>query len=478
MSKKIVLIIICLCLGVFLLTGCVENFKQDAVAVDYADKTVTSNGGLAVTYGKYLYFINGYAEEAAENEFGKTLKGAIARVELNADRKPLKDTFALIVPKKVYSTEKNFGGLYIFDDYIYYSTTSVDKDSEGNAKTAEMVIMRTKVDGTGTQVVAEFKNHSVPYKISGQKLVYIFEQNICRIDLSNKKFKEETIVEGVDTAYFFTKPTADANAMDNYVFYSKTDAETSKKTIYAMAINGDKNAAIISTDMLGSNAALTPTIIEIKYNGDKLTVFYSITDSRTNQPAAGLYSYTYDAGLNFNTANLVRFTSNPTTTKGFEYKNFYFAQGKVLAFGAATNASDTAVSKLDVYTLAGEYQYNAITFSATVVPYDFYLVSEDAGTSYYMYYTSGDKLYNIKLFDVTDGALVKVEGNAEMYYSGAFSSQWIGAEIIDGTLYFFKSSITNNIFYLDLDAVEARDAETQKDTLLGKMTDADRISAL
>lgn len=478
MSKKIILIIICLFVGIFLLTGCVENFKQDAVAGDYSDKTVTSNGGLAVTYGKYLYFINGYAEEADDNEFGKTLKGAIARVELNAERKPVKDTFTVIVPKKVYSTEKNYGGLYIFNDYIYYSTTGMDKDSEGKPKTSEMVIMRTKVDGTGTQVIAEFKSHSTPYKISGDRLVYISEQKVCRIDLSNKKFKTETVVEGIDTAYFFTKPEDGSNAMDNYVFYSKTDSDTSKKTIYAMAINGDKNVAIISNDMLSTEALLTPTILEIKYNGDKLTVFYSITDNRTNEPAAGLYSYTYDIGMSFNKANLVRYTNNPTTTKGFEYKSFYVVGDKVLAFGSATNSSDTAVSKIDVYNLTGEYLYNAITFAATVIPYDFYSVSEDAGMAYYMYYTSGDKFYNIKLFDVTDGALVKAEGNAELYYSGTFGSQWISAEVINGTLYFFKSAISNNIFYLDLDSVEARNAETQKDALLGKMTDTDRISAL
>ncbi len=477
MSKRIIWIIICLLVGAFILTGCVENFKQDAIAGDYSNKTVTSNGGMAVTYGKYLYFINGYAEQSDENEFGKVLKGAIARVELDAQRKPKKDTFTVVVPKKVYSTEKNYGGLYIFNDYIYYSTTSMDKDSKGEPKTAEMVIMRTKVDGTNTQVIAEFDSHSVPYKVSGDKLVYIEKQMVCRIDLSNKKFAKQTVVEGVDSAYFFTKPTA-GSTMDNYVFYSKTDADTSRKTIYAMAIDGDKNAAIISSDMLNPDALLTPTIIEVKNNADKLTVFYSLTDNRPNQPAAGLYSYTYDASLNFNKENLVRYTNNPTTTKGFEYKNFYFAEDKVLAFGSATNASDTSVSKIDVYSLNGNYEYNAITFAATVVPYEFQAVKSDAQTAYYMYYTASDKLYKIKLFDVNEEGLVKVEGDAMVCYSGSFSSQWIGAEIIDGTLYFFNSTISNNIFYLNLDTVVDRDPETQKASLLGRMTDADRISAL
>ncbi|MDD4315668.1 MAG: DUF5050 domain-containing protein [Clostridia bacterium] len=478
MNKKIIMIIICLFAGVFLLTGCTENFKHDAVAGDYTDKAVTSNGGMAVTYGKYLYFINGYAEETAENEFGEVLKGAIARVELDADGKPKKDTFTVIVPKKAYSTEKNYGGLFIYSDYIYYSTTSMDKNSEGEPKTAEMVIMRTKVDGTGTQVIAEFDSHSVPYKVVGDKLVYIKDQAVCRIDLAGKKFKAETVVEGVDTAYFFTKPENGNSAMDNYVFYSKTDASTSKKVIYAMSVNGDKNAAIIGSDMLGNEALLTPTIIEIKYKSDKLMIFFSIDDNRTNKPAAGLYSYTYDSSLSFDKAALVRYTSNPTSTKGFEYKSFYFAEDKILAFGSATNASDTAVSKIDVYSLEGEYEYNAITFSSTVTPYDFYLKDTDDGAAYYMYYNSADKLYNIKLFDITGEALVKAEGNAALCYSGAFSAQWISAEIINGTLYFFNSALSNNIFYLDLDAVMERDTETQKASLLGKMTDTDIISAL
>ena len=66
--------------------------------------------------------------------------------------------------------------------------------------------------------------------------------------------------------------------------------------------------------------------------------------------------------------------------------------------------------------------------------YDFYFDEENE--AYYAYYYEESKLKNIKLFEFDNQDFVAVEANATLYYEGGFSTEWIGAEIIEATLYF------------------------------------------
>jgi len=87
--SKIIIMLFATVLLVAMLVACNENTKQDAVTTDIPDGAkVENNGGVAVKYGNYLYFINGLAGETANNEFGKVVKGAVMRVDLK-DGKPV-----------------------------------------------------------------------------------------------------------------------------------------------------------------------------------------------------------------------------------------------------------------------------------------------------------------------------------------------------------------------------------------------------
>ncbi|HHT83884.1 MAG: hypothetical protein ACOYEC_05620 [Christensenellales bacterium] len=476
MNKKTVLIIIALLAIAAITVGCTENYKQNPIGGNYDNKEIFSNGGMAVKYGDYLYFINGYAAKDDKNNFGDVVKGAIMRVELDDNGKPKLSTLVTVVPKKVYSTDKEYGGLFIVNDYIYYSTTSMEKDSEGNPKTDKMVIMRTKVNGADTEIIAEFDSHSIKYKVINNSLVYVKDNNIYRINLTDKKFAAKKVDEGIDSTFFYTRPLKDSNSMDNYIFYSKTDSQTGKKTIKVAAIEGDFKKDIFTSDDMGDDAIYTATIIDIKYYEEKITVFYNITDNKPTTPSAGIYSYTYDTNFNFIKSNLIRYTNNPTSTEGFGYSKFYYLEGKVLAFGSGKNESDQTVSKMDIFSLTGDKEGNAVTFNGTVVIEDIFF-EEGENQGYYIYYSEGNKYYKMKLFDMVDGSIQPAGGNASLYYDGAFTSTWIKSEVIDNVLYFFNADVSDNIFYLDLDAVKERDAESRKPRVLGVITDEDRIAA-
>ncbi len=475
MRKKALIIVVCL-MVLFLFSACTESLRQKAIAGDYSNKEVTSNGGIAVTYGKYLYFINGQADQDDENEFGKVTKGAIMRVELDENSSPISSTLTTIVPKKVFSKDATYGGIYIYNDYIYYSTTGLKKDSQGDPKTGEKVIMRTKVDGTSTDIIAEFTTHDIPYKVVNDSMVYIKDNNLYRINLRDKKFKATIIDNRIGSTHYFTKPHDGNNAMDNYVIYTKTDEETGKQKIKVSAIDGNLKKEIFTSDMIGEDATYSAKIIDIRPNGNKLTIFYSIQDDKPNKTFAGIFSYSYDDTFDFNKDNLIRYTKNTSDAEGFNYTKFYYLNmnNYILALGSTQNSAGTTVSKLDLYSTNGDYIFTAVAFNDTINIYDIF--TDQNGI--YLYYTSKSKLYKIKILDIDeDSQLIKSENSAILYYDGEFGTQGVSAEIIGNILYFANANVSNNIYYLNLSKVEEREAKTRKPYALGKITDKDRIAA-
>lgn len=477
MKKKIIFMLvgIILVLTVFL-TACNESTKQDSIPTDFSDKTVTSNGGLAVTYGKYLYFVNGFAGEAALNTFGDVVKGAVARVELDESKLPKKGTEQIIVPKNVYfSAEGVTAGIFIYNDYIYYATTSVEKDGDGNYKTSEMVVMRTKVDGSGTETVKEFSSHSAIYRVKNNSMLYVDGNKLVRIDLDSKKFKETVVEETIGTTYFFTSPTG--AGMDNYLIYTTT--VDSKTFVKAVEVDGSAEPKVILSDeIIGGNITYTITPLKVVQQSDKLAVFYKITDSEPNTHSLGIYYYLYDSTFAVDkdswASKKIRLTQNDNATVGLNYSDFYFFNNKIISVATKTDGSAT-VSKFDMFNLDGTNKTELIPFSATVTVDKMY-IEDDA---LYCYYTADSKLYKIQFASVDgDGNILAVEKNAVVYFEGTIaSSAWATKEIIGSIMYFWNGSINNTAYYLDLSKVVERDADSKKPTLLGILTDADRIAA-
>ena len=132
MKKKLLILIACVVLvaTVLSLVACSENTKQDPIPTDLNGAKVSDNGGMAVKYGNYVYFINGYAGETALNTYGDVVRGAICRTTLDKNGEPDYKSVKTIVSKNAFGEDKTYGGIYIVNDYIYYNTTSIDKNSK------------------------------------------------------------------------------------------------------------------------------------------------------------------------------------------------------------------------------------------------------------------------------------------------------------------------------------------------------------
>lgn len=464
MKKKLATIIISAVIAVammFTLVACNENYKQDAVATDLSDATVQSNGGLAVRVGKYLYFINGYADVTGENAFGQAVKGAIMRVELE-EGAPKAGTLVTIVPKNVYNTNKEVG-LTVYGDYLYYTSPSVEKGSDGQAKTSNMWIMRTKLDGTDTQVLVKLEDYTTNFRIAGGSLVYLdAEYNLHALDLNAKKIKDETVVEEISSA-MLTYDNLDAD--NGGIFFVKR-AENSSNTnneiwVYA---NGETKKLIdgkTSYTNLAHPNGYTLTILDAQKIGDKVRLVYSKTDSGANTTSKGDYYYDFDASYSFSEANEVRMTSgvNYTAYKFLDSNNVLATDSDSIDFLRVENGAWVS----DVVIKAS---------SATLMN----VATKD--NAVYATYLSNKVVYEIKVLDKVDNAYSIAISSAKTMFNTAFSADWQGLDMVGNCIYFFNSDVKNNAYYLDLTKVIDRSANSLIATKLGKFSAEDNYAML
>ena len=149
--------------GLGLAAGC-GNWTADGVTPDDYS-AVTSNGGFAVQTDNYVYFINGYELNTADNTFGKPLKGSIQRISVEDVAARNYTAAQTVVPLVAYSTHYQ-AGIYIYDDRIYYSTPSTARNSSGEIQNSNLEFKSSSLDGTETMSEYYFRseNLSLPYR--------------------------------------------------------------------------------------------------------------------------------------------------------------------------------------------------------------------------------------------------------------------------------------------------------------------------
>ncbi|MFA5450083.1 MAG: hypothetical protein WC292_06585 [Clostridia bacterium] len=463
MNKKVFIIIVAALLAMAVLAGCTESYKTQPIPTDFSDLTVTSNGGLAVRVGKYLYYINGYAGNEVNNVFGEVYKGAIARVELDADGIPQDSTNMIVVAKNVYNTVST-SGLYVVKDYIYYSTPSIEKNSRGEPKINEMHIMRTKLDGTDTQTVAKFKDYTPIYKVVDGYLLYVnSESELHEIDLNSKKFDDKLVTDEV-AAHHMTEYKNNSNSFVDAVFYTKADEDKSKtnNVIWAYRAGGEAKKVIEGNknsygDSLEHAGGYTLTLVASQYMGDGLRLVYDKTDGGS-QMSQGTYSYDFTSSLGFDRTQEVRYG----WAKTFSSLTF-LNQEKVIAL------SGNNVVLLTVQEDGRWLEKNLIEQSAAPTIFDV-VISQEKVT---VYFISSSILYRMDVlkgedFEISLKSASEVMGNT-------YKADWLSLDKVGNMIYFFNSKMKDNVYYINRDTVKDRDGDSKKPILLGLFTAEDEL---
>lgn len=155
-----------LSLGIMLVSACSTTYNVKSLSGNiFTEEDAQSNGGFAVEKGDYLYFINGKEANSADNTFGNVVKGSIMRIKKSDLAARNYSTVDTVVPLIAFSGNYN-AGIFIYGDYIYYSTPSTEKNSDGEVQYTYLAFKRTKLDGTGTMkdYFLQYSNNAIEYR--------------------------------------------------------------------------------------------------------------------------------------------------------------------------------------------------------------------------------------------------------------------------------------------------------------------------
>ena len=474
----LVLVITCLAL-----VACSNSTnKQDPVETTKSD-TVESNGGMAVKYGNYIYFINGYSGVSTLNTYGDVTLGALCRVTLK-DGKPDYTTTEMIASKNVYGEDTTNGGLYILGDYIYYPSTSLQKDSNREYKTSEGVLMRTKLDGSVTEQVLSFKDNGTVFYAGNNSnyLVYEVDNKLHLLDAKTAEVKDVLVSTAKNNEYASDVTAQDYKCVGDYVVYTTYNfANYSNRTndllVWLLNLKTGKQKVVMSSEIYNGNSDATTlfktTLVDYRMTSDnKIFLLYKKEDNTLNGSNKGFYSYVIDPeNPAFDSTKEVRYSNEITNTT---YSNGYFlSNGYVVLYGSKVlyfydTANNQFLQKPGAVS-TDESQYRTITFSGDITIAS--VVENDS--SVYMYYLNSDNQFMyIKLFNKDNNTFTFAEENVVKFFTGKFDSTYVKYDIINNIIYYLNDDKGDNAFYYVIPDLTTVDADTDVATgkLLGELT--------
>jgi hypothetical protein len=486
MKKKILLLVLCAVLAACALAACSENTKQKAIATDTSGAVVEGNGGMAVKYGDYVYFVNGYAGESALNTFGDVVKGAICRVTL-VDGVPDYKTVKTIVPKNVYGSDTTYGGIYIVNGYIYYNTTSVDKDSDRNYKTTEGVITRTSLDGSKTENLKNLDTNAVVLYAGDNSnyVAYVFSSYIYLINTETKDIT--TITKSTESGSSDDQTAVAYKCAGDYIVYTMynnadKNNSTSDYLVNVLSLIDGKATTLMSSDIYNGNTdravLYTTTVTDMQSDADGFTMFYTKTDNTTNGIYGGYYSYSFSKdNLVFDKSKEVRYSKETSTTT---YTKFYkLANGYVLAFSKTLlDVYDDTGAKIvkTSYDQSSEGRYVSFDLENEVTMINVY----ETDTEVFAYYLYSSKFYYVKLFDKANGVYTAAEENTVAFFSGTYNSTYLSYDILENVIYYFNDDMEDNAYYYVIPdfASVTTDTDIATGKILGVISDTDMIALI
>lgn len=215
-KSAIFILVAVLMVATVMFAACNSNEFQPVTAPESAKPE--GNGGNAVKYGEWIYYVNGYQSSASEENTYAQLDGgrigAIARIKVedleslfavydntsfttgtartNEIARIVKEKAQIVVPKFYYSgnsTSTNVNGIYIFNDRLYILTPNDQLTAGGNKQTSQNVLTSFKLDGSDEQRHYTFTTNSAQVMLAEieSKLLatYIMGTEVGCIDVAS-----------------------------------------------------------------------------------------------------------------------------------------------------------------------------------------------------------------------------------------------------------------------------------------------------
>ncbi|MBR2955785.1 MAG: hypothetical protein IKC54_01150 [Clostridia bacterium] len=442
------------------LVGC-NKYEWTSIGGGNPNATVESNGGYYVKQGDYVYFINGYdTAETVDNTWGTPVKNSIVRAKLNAD-----GTYSdavVVVPKQVYNKDAK-GGFAIFGEWIYYATPNNDKDKSGVASTTHTDFMRTKIDGSVTQLLATINSRTSQYFFTPTRILFKEASSsvVNFIDFSavdgsksmdnGKGVAYGTFLENVETILW------DYNS--EYIYFTETVTGDMSyefcNTLNAIKCDGTDKKVLADKFTYLTEAekenyvdyfptkVFSYTLVDMVVENGGVALYYNKSNYVGSQEESrGLFVNKVVFGGDFNTA-----------TEKHLSKNNALSSVYALGYEAGALVSTSANKTYLVTSAEAETTANIIIGRAVTIQH----VAN--GTVYYTD-ANGGKLYSIS---------TTAYENEKVVLEAGIVTDWLSIEFVDGNVFFFDSKEYNYLHKANL-------ANADDVTMLGFMNDADKTA--
>ena len=405
--KKIVFVCVMMIACLFSFTACTTNtaFTENPSASDI----VEGNGTLAVTYGDYVYYTNGftgYEDVKDTNKEGnitysglyrtKLVNGQAVETETDVDdegkvifdeTKSINDTDILV--SKVCGFE--YMGLYIFGDYIYYTTPNNLKGGDLSVRTDLIDFCRTKLD-----------------RSSGQELLYTTTNSGSAVTYN--MYEKDGVVYQI-------------------IMDGRSSSDTSK-----MVVNTIKNTGI-STFTTDSDWKVT-SYAETKYTTSAETVNDLDKDLYFTYQTDDITTYTVLAKLELGTTNVTTILNDNSSTivlEGSRGGRLYYTKSTINPASEGAYLFYNNMNTADFFAGEGQLTTNAYT--------NYIVYNSGIGVGALVYDSSNTSVYR-----------VTASGNPVQVLSGTSITNFIG--IYGNYFYYLSSSNIYRVNFVTLGTAE------------------------
>lgn len=245
--KSCLMVLVAVCVS-FSFVGCKKKLSPTTTNTDNIKFSggVTTNGGMTVVSGDYMYFINGTKTNDGKSQ-DKNTKSAICRVKYDMTTGKTSGDMEVVVDELVGFTD---GSLYIFGDFLYYATPCSGENSKGD-------VLYNKT---------EFKRYD---------LVHGKSYSLYTTELNSES-------EAISYAYYVVNDTL------NLLVYEKTNA-TVKSLKIDKKVTENYSISNVTSCLFSENyGAVTTTNATVDAN---LFVYYTLTPATSDSTQTGLKVY-------------------------------------------------------------------------------------------------------------------------------------------------------------------------------------------
>lgn len=374
--KKFITFTLCLllCIAPLGLTACGDK-KSEKVDTSVAS---VGNGGMVVTRGNYVYFVNGYkgySTYTKDNLNKKFEVGGLYRAKLNeASELTYDENGSVVGAERISSRLAGFEStsLYVFGNHIYFASPITEVNKDGELQTNKLEFSRVEIGGGKTQRIYQSKvaaeNVKFEFYYAEGKVYLMINENstLKRINCFGK-FKKSTVAENVATVVL-PRDTDDVFESKSYknIYYTKT--EDGKVVIY------NYNIATNRTEYKKTTDYKTCELIDYKFDH----LYYKA--SREDYPG---YTYYYRMAAN---KNAITNLAEVKLTRNGDYTDFYLLENEVSGYIAQTSdktwyidgngeAYPVVEEKLDIIAIKNNYIY--FNSSNTIKRINYYNLPSD-----------------------------------------------------------------------------------------------------